>query len=301
MPRLVGRRLATLVVKAAKSCSGSPNLSSDKRLHMKLDIGALLMRIGAREGAELRGRHGQRAAPSQRVIDPHQRAIDQRLVGLVQRGDAGDLVDQPQLQMVLQILADAGLVQHGRNAALGEMRRRTYARQAAAIAASRSRRPPESPRRGSARTGSRRSGESARRRALAIELDLLGEASGLDPQIGAAHHRLEKAARRRPAPSHLLVDVKIAATFVVAGIEIVGFRNAGLRRRFPERIGDVPAQPRIFDAPFAALAVMLAVSRESDRAASETAASHRPSPSRRGRAGASDRNRPTARAYRSWR
>ena len=100
-----------------------------QRLHMKLDIGALLMRIRAREGTELRRRHGQRPAPAHRIIDRHTRTVEQRLVGLVQCGDAKYLVDHTQLQMILQILANPFFVEHRRNAVFREMRGRPNARQ----------------------------------------------------------------------------------------------------------------------------------------------------------------------------
>ena len=52
-------------------CSGSPNLSSDSGLHVILQIGACLIAIGAGEQAELRRRHGQRAAPEQCIFGEH--------------------------------------------------------------------------------------------------------------------------------------------------------------------------------------------------------------------------------------
>ena len=76
-----------------------------QRLHVELDVGALAMRIGAGEDAELRRRHGQRAAAAERVVEPHQAAPEQIVIGLVQGADALDLVDRALLQMVLQIAA----------------------------------------------------------------------------------------------------------------------------------------------------------------------------------------------------
>ena len=93
MPRLVGRRLHTLAVKAGNSCSGSPNLSSDSGWTWNWMLARSRDGIGAREQPELRRRHGERAAPEQRVVEPHARAAEQRVIGLVQRLHAGDLVD----------------------------------------------------------------------------------------------------------------------------------------------------------------------------------------------------------------
>ena len=65
---------------------------------------------------KLRWRHGQRTGAEQRIFSAHQRPADQRVIGLVQGLDAGDLVDHPLLQMILKIAADAGAFQGDRNA-----------------------------------------------------------------------------------------------------------------------------------------------------------------------------------------
>ena len=49
-----------------------------ERLHVELDVGALPRRVRARERAELRRRHGERAAPAQHVVESHLRAAEQR-------------------------------------------------------------------------------------------------------------------------------------------------------------------------------------------------------------------------------
>ncbi len=94
--------------------------------------------------------------------------------------------------------------------------------------------------------------------ALALEDQALDQATGLQPQVRPLQHRLEEAARRRPAPAALLVDVEIAGAFIVAGIEIGDRLDAVLRRRLAPGVEDVPAQARKFDAPFAAGRVVLA-------------------------------------------
>src|SRR5690349_24011890 len=65
-------------------------------------------------------------------------------------------------------------------------------------------------------------------------------------------HRLEESARRRPASSAFLVDVKIADALVVAGVEVDCGRYAVLDRGVAEGIENVPMQPHLFHAPFAA-------------------------------------------------
>ena len=191
-----------------------------------------------------------------------------------------DLVDQPQLQMILQVLADARLVEHERNAELGKLRGRTDAGQQQRL-----RRADRARRQDHLAAAARDSllavlPPAHAGGALAVELEAFDQAAGLEPQILPVQHRLEEAARRRPAPPALLVDVEIAAALVVAGVEIVGFRDAGLLRGLAERVEDVPAHARILDPPFAAARVMLAVAEEMIDAACEIAAARRPSPSR---------------------
>src|SRR5262249_32287000 len=96
-------------------------LVEGERLHVVLDVGALTRRIGAREQPELRGRHGERAAAKKRIIERHAGAPDLRTIDLVERFGAFDLIDEPQLQMILQVFADAGLVEHDANAELPEL------------------------------------------------------------------------------------------------------------------------------------------------------------------------------------
>ena len=100
-----------------------------QRLHMELDVGALARRIGTREQAKLRRRHGERATPAQRIVEPHTGAADQRMIGFVERLDAGHLVDQPELQVILQVLADAGLIEDHRQPEARNLRRRPDARE----------------------------------------------------------------------------------------------------------------------------------------------------------------------------
>ena len=82
------------------------------------------------------------------------------------------------------------------------------------------------------------------------------------PQIAAVQHRLEEAARRRPAPAALLVDVEIAGAFIVAGVEIGNALDAHFLGGVADRVENVPGQPRRLDAPAAAGAVMFALAEE---------------------------------------
>src|SRR5262245_64678591 len=79
-------------------------------------VGALASGVRAREQAELRGRHGERPAAKERVVEAHACAADERTIGLVEGLGARDLVDEPKLEVILQVVADASLVEHDRNA-----------------------------------------------------------------------------------------------------------------------------------------------------------------------------------------
>src|SRR5690606_23675914 len=79
--------------------------------------------------------------------------------------------------------------------------------------------------------------------------DALDQGAGYDGQIGPAQGRAEKAARRAPAAAALLVDVEIAAAFIIAGVEIVAAGNAGAFGGLDEGIEHPPAQARLFHAP----------------------------------------------------
>jgi hypothetical protein len=49
-------------------------------------------------------------------------------------------------------------------------------------------------------------------------------------QVGAAHHRPQEGLRRVPADAAALVDVEVAHALVVAAVEVLGVRDAGLLR-----------------------------------------------------------------------
>ena len=87
-----------------------------ERLDMELQIRRLILRRGAGEGAELRGRHGQGPAPRQRIGERHAGALHEGAVIHVHGAHAVDLEYTAQLQMVLQIFADARKVMQDRYA-----------------------------------------------------------------------------------------------------------------------------------------------------------------------------------------
>ena len=158
--------------------------------------------------------------------------------------------------MVLQVLADPGLVQHGRNRKVAQLLARTHTgKQQKLRRAERAGRQDHF----AAAAGAATSAVLAPAHAdgtLAGKLDALDQTTGLEPQVRPIEHRLEEAARGRPAPPEFLVDVEIARALVVAGVEIVDRLDAGLGGGLAKLLEQVPAHARRFDAPFAADRVM---------------------------------------------
>src|SRR5215475_8463535 len=105
-------------------------------------------------------------------------------------------------------------------------------------------------------------GPTPERSRSCVEPHALDQAAGLELEVRAAEHRLEEAARRRPAPPTLLVDVEGARALVVAAVEIIDALDAGLLRCVADRGKQVPAHARSFDAPLAAGAVQVAGAKE---------------------------------------
>ncbi len=95
-------------------------------------------------------------------------------------------MDQPQLQMVLQVFADARLVENGRYAVPGNLRRRSDAGQQQHL------RRAECTRRQDHFAAAARKlalavlAEADAGRALAVEFDLLDQAAGFDAQVRCA-------------------------------------------------------------------------------------------------------------------
>src|SRR5581483_912206 len=81
--------------------------------------------------------------------------------------------------------------------------------------------------------------QDAGRTAL-LENETIDEHVFLKSQIGALQGGSQKAARRRPTPAALLIDMEIAGAFVVAGVEIRNFPNAHLLGGVTDRIENGP-------------------------------------------------------------
>ena len=109
-----------------------------QRLHVPLDVRGRLRRIALRERAELRRRHRERPGAEQRVLERHRGLAEPGARAPIQRDGVVDLVDRADLQVVVQIRADAGRVAHDADAVLAAAARRGRCPRAAGSAASRS-------------------------------------------------------------------------------------------------------------------------------------------------------------------
>ena len=81
-----------------------------------------VVKIPSWDGAMVRGPRRNNA-----IFETHQRASDQRVIGLIERFDAMHPVDRPLLQVVLQIAADTGPVGDGGDAKFAEPLGRPHA------------------------------------------------------------------------------------------------------------------------------------------------------------------------------
>src|SRR5665213_234701 len=236
--------------------AGIAELVEAQRLHVIFEIRRLARRIALGETSELRRRHGQRAALHQEILQAHADAADQAIGAFVQRACVLNLVDRADLQMILQILADARQLMRDADAERLQQLARADARYLHELRrADRARGQDHLARRlGIARDTVLH--ELDADRVLALEPDAARLSMRDDREVGPVQHGPQEGARRIPAHATTLIDVKIAAAFVVAAVEIVDLGDADLRRRLAERVEDFPRQAHRLDTPFAAAAVM---------------------------------------------
>ncbi len=78
-------------------------------------------------------------------------------------------------------------------------------------------------------------------------------------RLARERRRLQERLGRAHAEAAALIHVEVADAGVVAGVEVVDAREAGLLGGLGERIEDVPAQTLFGDAPLAARAMQVAV------------------------------------------
>src|SRR4249919_3757775 len=70
------------------------------------------------------------------------------------------------------------------------------------------------------------------RGALSVQFKSLDEAARFEAKVGPVQHGLQKAARRRPASTALLIDVEITDAVVIASVGVLDGRNSVLVCRF---------------------------------------------------------------------
>src|SRR5215203_2965768 len=216
-----------------------------QRLEVELEIGRRVFRAGARERPELRRRHGQRPGAQEEVFEAHGGPFPEpRIVG-VERPDAADLVDRPELEAVLEILADAGQVPDRPDAEAGEPLGVADARQLEDLRRADGAGGKDHLAGGAGEMALAVAPEQDAGRAPALENRALDLDAGLEPEIGPVQHRLEEAPRRAPAPAALLVDLEVGRALVVAGVEVFDRRDAGRRRRRADGVEDLPADARM--------------------------------------------------------
>jgi hypothetical protein len=165
------------------------------------------------------------------------------------------------LQVVLQVGAHARQVAHHVNAVLAQQRRRADARQLQDLRRANAARAQDHftlcGGRGHFTAGPHlRAGAPAAAIGLRFN-DQFGDL-GRSPhfKVGpAVAGGPQEGLGRVPAPAVLLVDLEVAHAFVVAAVEVLAVRYAGLLRGLGKCVQDVPAQALAFHAPFAARAV----------------------------------------------
>jgi hypothetical protein len=179
----------------------------------------------------------------------------------VERAHALDAEHGADLQVVLQVLADAGQVAAAARCRGLQQLHRARCPTAAASAACRWRRRTAPPR-------ARQCSDCAAHRrwahldagaARAVGPGAEQQPRGLQRRCARAGwagfmHRAQEGLGRVPAHAPALVDLEVAHALVVAAVEVVGGRDAGLLRP-RERVEHVPAQALLLDAPLATGAV----------------------------------------------
>ena len=102
-PRLVGRRLHTDGVMASKRCNGSPNRSRDSGCTCHSMLADACSASLFANAPSWDGGHGEWSGSEQGVLGSHQGLAEPRPRSAVQGTRAGDLVDRPDLQVVVQV------------------------------------------------------------------------------------------------------------------------------------------------------------------------------------------------------
>jgi hypothetical protein len=168
-------------------------------------------------------------APIRKLAPPRREVV-------VGRDRLGALVDHPQLQVVLQVLAHARQVVRDRHAHLAQMRRRPDAGEQQELRAlQRARREDHlAPRGHLPRLAALPVLDAAR--APVVEHDARRLRVRLDAQVRARSRRLQVADRGAAAPAVVGEELVVADAFLHAAVEVVGARHAELVRAGDDRL-----------------------------------------------------------------
>src|SRR5215213_7419667 len=142
------------------------------------------------------------------------------MVGLIEGAGTLNLVNRSLLQMILQITPDTLSIQHRRNAELRQPFRGSYARPVQHLYRSDRARAQDYLALRARLHRFTSLHEPHPHGASLLEHEPIDQHIFFEPQIGPLQSRLQKAARRRPAPSALLIDMEITDALIVAGVEV---------------------------------------------------------------------------------
>ena len=251
-PRLSGRNWQTDAREAGKRVQLLAHLVGRERQEVNLDIGRGQPRTGLEERARGAGGDRQRPLAQGRVLKARHHPANRMVDDVVERDLLRAARDQPDLHVVLQIVADAGRVEHDLDAVLLQQVRRSDAGELQQL-----------------RRVIRAAGDQdflARpRRAHAafllvfdrlgappLEQDALRQRRGLDVQIAAALRRAQIGERRAGAAAAPCRGLEKSRAFLGRAVEIGIGRNAGLgggddegfRQRIVHAASPTPAAAR---------------------------------------------------------
>ncbi len=216
----------------------------------ELDVGRFRVGEGARDHPADHHADRERAGAKEQPLEPDPRLAPEVAQVVVRRDRLRALVDEPQQQVVLEVLADARQVGDHRDAVLAqerggpeagqlqELRRLDRARAQQHLARC-------------AHRGLRAVTPIAdAHRAPPLELDAGRAGTGLDRQVGPPARGLEIRGRRRAAQAVARRQLEVAGAVLPRAVEVVGARNAelagggdqGLDERVPP--GDVGDRER---------------------------------------------------------
>jgi hypothetical protein len=232
-----------------------------QRLHVVLDVRIGQLRAAAREGAQLRRRHAHRPAARQQVLQADAGLAPPAGGNAVQRLRTAHLEHRADLQVVLQVGADARQLVPRRHAHRGQLGAVADARHLQDLhRADRTGAEDElAPCRGPNPLSVLQQLDAVAAQhavSIALQLQLRRLRTGPEREVGPAHaDRAQEGLGRIPAPAALLVDLEVAHAVVVAAVEVGAGRQPGLHRGLGPGVEQVPAQALLLDAPLAAGAV----------------------------------------------